>query len=123
MLNLIILEMSDQSAERLLKYPKHKKWLDKLGVFELQFQNLDDESLSEILVDVLEHEGGLEIPEESQPKLVRLVKDEKEATADDFKGAHTMRRLGEDIINTFVREEREDKKLDAAFLDKFISAR
>ncbi len=120
---LVILELSDKAANRMLNDPEHKKWLDKLGTFEFNFQQLDTDSLLKVLVDYLQDEH-FSIASDSLPKVKRLIQDIVDGAPEDFKNAHTMRHLSESLIQSFSCDEKSDGKvLTAAFISDYIAAR
>ena len=120
---LVILELSDKAANKMLKDPEHKKWLDKLGTFEFNFQQLDADSLLKILVDYLQDES-FSIASDGLPRIKRLIQDIADEAPENFKNAHSMRHLSESLIQSFSSDENnEGTVLTPAFISGYIAAR
>lgn len=120
---LVILELSDKAANRMLNDPEHKKWLDKLGTFEFNFQQLDTDSLLKVLVDYL-RDDSFSIAADGLPRIKRLIQDIADEAPENFKNAHTMRQLSESLIQRFSSDENnEGKVLTSTFISNYITAR
>jgi len=118
---LIVLELSDKAANRMENDPDHKKWLDKLGIFEFDFEQLNIDSLIKVLDDYLQDEG-FSIAAEALNKMKRLVQDIMDAEPNNFKNAHAMRHLSESLIRSYSRNDSDDKVITDTFLSDYIAA-
>lgn len=119
---LIILELSDRAANRMLNDAEHRKWLDKLSFFEFDFERLDIKNLTQLLIDYLEDEG-FHLAPAAINKTQQLIKNIINNESDNFKNAHAMRQLSESLIHHFAREEGDDKVLTDAFVSAYAADR
>lgn len=96
---LLIATMTAEGEERLRRDLGHKRWLDKLMVRHVPFNNLDDGALLTVLNRQLATAGWRFDSDESSRAARRLLASRKEDSLDGFDNAEACRRLAERLID------------------------
>ncbi|WP_216599175.1 AAA family ATPase [Ruegeria sp. HKCCD7318] len=104
----VAMTASSKDASRLRNSTDVQKWLSKLTIREVSFEDLSDDTLVELLERRLEDAGWELEDDAAADQAFRLMREVRERAGGSFDNAESCRRVAEQLVE-LVRSEGEDE--------------
>lgn len=116
---LVVMTASAYEAAKLMQMPDNANWLSKLTIRTIEFPNLEDQTLLELLEQRLDDAGWALSNDEAAQQARRLMSEVRDRAGDSFDNAESCRRVAERLIEV-ARAEGSEASLKERLVERDV---